>query len=62
MPAPGSIGGRTEKPSTPQQYAANATGAHTTNHNPSWAAEISARSRLPAAIAGAVSANISGSS
>ena len=29
--------GAVEKPRTPQQYAANATGAHTTNHRPSWA-------------------------
>src|SRR5699024_2373083 len=58
----GANGPHTEKPVTPIRKTRNATGIHTTNHTPSCAAATSPTARLPAAIAGATNANISGSS
>ena len=55
-------GPQAAKPATVAQKTTKATGIQTTNHSPCCAATTSPMRRLPAPTAGAVRANISGSS
>ena len=53
VPIAGANGPHTENAATPNTYTRNATGIHTANHRPSWAAATWPTFRLSAAIAGA---------